>query len=126
MAIRTVGAMAERLADMPDEAAECRVLRHAWPRKSHPDYQELTHTEVTSRDRQGRVTRIERTMRCTGGCGVVRVMFLAIDPRTGQAWREHRPLYRYPPNYRIRADGKLDRRALEYALLARLYPDLQW
>jgi hypothetical protein len=119
-----------RAVDMSDAAAECRMLRHAWPRKRDPNYAGLVSVTVAARNRAGQPTVIERVMSCAAGCGTVKTLTLAVDPRTGRAERTSAS-YRYAEGYLLKPgnDEKgshVDAHELQYMLLRRIYPDLRW
>lgn len=116
---------------MTVEAMECRDLLHAWPRPKDPAHQALIKFEVIARV-GGRPSAIRREMTCTAGCGVVKVQRYRVT-RDGRMQREGHTVYRYPEKgYRLPKpeDGAriepMDRDALRYSLLSRLYPDLAW
>lgn len=120
-----------RTVDLSDAAAECRMMRHAWPRRRDPNYAELVTVTVTARDNAGRAKVIEQVMTCTTGCGTAKTVQLGVDSRTGQAQRLS-AYYRYAEGYLLKpADpdakgGPVDAHELQFLLLHRIYPDLKW
>jgi len=127
------GDLDARMVDMTDEAAECRLLRHAWPRKKDRDYAIRTKIVVVARNRKGQPTQIERVMSCTGDCGTTKTLLLAVDPKTGRSERINSSM-NYSPGYLLkpkdayghRYPAGVDQHEIQYTLLQRLYPDLQW
>jgi len=68
-------------------------------------------------------------MECAAGCGVSKVQHYRIS-RDGRMMRDGTARYHYPEaGYRFgpREPGSLiDRDALRFSLLSRLFPELQW
>jgi hypothetical protein len=115
-----------RLEELPTEALECRDLRHAWPR-STSSHNVLTPTRYGS---GGQVMLATRSMECEGGCGTIREEDFYIDP-DGRMERDGKVRYRRTRPYLIKNEPgthhePVDRDAVRYTLLARLYPTLKW
>jgi hypothetical protein len=123
--------IADRADELTDEAMECRDLLHAWPRPKVKAHADLISFEITARI-SGHPSAARRIMTCTGGCGVSKTQRYRIT-RDGRMQRDGTPQYTYPEKgYRLRPVEKgqhaptLDRDALRYTLLSRLYPKLAW
>jgi hypothetical protein len=121
------------LDDLPDEAVECRGLRHAWPRGTNPAHRENIHFEVTEK-RGGRVIAGVLHLTCTAGCGRIRK-----EPRRrnrhGQLVREfgRRLSYTQTPGTRYllkpppgESAVRVDPADVQDRLLHRLCPGLRW
>lgn len=119
-----------RTVDMTEAAAECRMMRHAWPRRRDPNYATLVTVTVTARNATGQARVIEQVMTCATGCGTAKTVQLGVDPKTGRAERLS-AYYRYAEGYLLKAadpdaTGPVDAHELQFLLLHRIYPDLQW
>ncbi len=135
------------IAQTPVEALLCRDLRHAWPRPETatpggrrrkppadrpgqpPDSANIVW-RVLSAGSASSPRVLERTMRCTAGCGVTRIeVFVA---RADRLVRTGKPKLKYPSWYRrTRAEPDtpleaIDSDVLRGNIVARLYPDMRW
>ncbi len=119
------------LDDLPDEAVECRGLRHAWPRGSNPSHRPLIRFEVT-KERSGRVIEGVLHLICTAGCGRIRR-----EPRrrnrAGRMVRDGKLSYGQVPGTKYllkRVPGepvvRADQDEVQNRLLRRMCPGLTW
>lgn len=119
------------LDDLPDQAVECRGLRHAWPRRSNPKHRRLIEFEVREQ-RAGRVISGVLHLTCTAGCGRIRR-----EPRrrnrVGRMVRDGKLSYGQVPGTRYllkRIPGepahRVDPDDVQDRLLHMLCPDLSW
>jgi hypothetical protein len=125
----------ERLDNISEAAAGCRLLGHDWPRPDHPRYHELVTVTVLKKTRAWHPKLIEERMVCAAGCGVIRTSWKAVNTRTGRMERL-RARYDYSQtngSYRLKdrdPNGEkyepVDPNEVGYALLTRMYPDLHW
>ncbi len=120
-----------KLDDLPDQAIECRGLRHAWPRGSNPKHRSLMRFEVRQ-ERAGRVIEGVLHLTCTAGCGRIRK-----EPRrrnrAGKMVRDGKLTYGQMPGTKYllkRAPGelaaKVDPDDVQDRLLHRMFPGLTW
>lgn len=91
--------MPAQLAELPAEAQECRLRRHAWPRSTNPAHEGLITFEPTKLFR-GRVVEGTQRMVCTGNCGTIRKEEL-YRGGDGRMHRAKKPTYKWTKPYRL-------------------------